>query len=54
MTIACILTKHVFPSVQCTNPCQGATLATNVSEGMVEQRVEHTHTKPKVISNGNC
>eukprot|EP00267_Zea_mays_P053373 XP_020406492.1 uncharacterized protein LOC109945102 [Zea mays] len=46
-------TTEIHNNVQCTNPCQGATLATNVSEGMAEQRVQHTHTKPKVISDGD-
>jgi hypothetical protein len=45
-----------FPSVQCRNQCHGAIVATNESASMTEQGsgVDHTQSKPRVISNGNC
>jgi hypothetical protein len=55
-TIACSPTKRVFPSVQCRIQCHGAIVATNESASMTEQGsgVDHTQSKPRVISNGNC
>ena len=55
-TIPYSQTKRVFPSAQCSVPCQAATLPTNGSAGITEQgnEVEHTQEKPRVISNGNC
>ena len=55
-TIPYSQTNRVFPSAQCSVPCQAATLPTNGSEGITEQAsgVEHTQEKPRVISNGNC
>ena len=55
-TIPYSQTNRVFPSAQCSVPCQAATLPTNGSEGITEQgnEVEHTQEKPTVISNGNC
>jgi hypothetical protein len=55
-TIVCSPTKCVFPSVQCRNQCHGAIVATNESASMTEQGsgVDHTQSKPRVISNGNC
>jgi hypothetical protein len=55
-TIACSSTKRVFPSVQCRNQCHGDIVATNESASMTEQGsgVDHTQSKPRVISNGNC
>ncbi|AQL03309.1 hypothetical protein ZEAMMB73_Zm00001d045848 [Zea mays] len=51
--IAYSQTNRVFPSAQCSVPCQAATLPTNGSEGITEQAsgVEHTQEKPRVISN---
>jgi hypothetical protein len=42
--ISCSLTKRVFPTVQCKNPCQDANL----------NGVYHTHMEPNVIFNCNC
>jgi hypothetical protein len=55
-TISCSPAKRVFPLVQCRNQCHGAIVATNESASMPEQGsgVDHTHSKPRVISNGNC
>ncbi|PWZ38653.1 ATP-dependent DNA helicase PIF1, partial [Zea mays] len=54
-SIVCSPIKLVFPSVQCRNPCQGGTVATNGNACMSEQGsgVVHGQTKPRVISNGD-